>query len=128
MGTADPALTYKITSGNLAFTDAFSGSLSRDPGETVGTYLIRQGTLALNSNYTLTFVGANFTITVKTVLPTVTVSPSSAQYSDMVTFTANISLGTILISGRPHPEAYVTFRGRNSGDGYGTTEGKRPRS
>jgi hypothetical protein len=110
MGTADPALTYKITSGNLAFTDAFSGSLSRDPGETVGTYLIRQGTLALNSNYNLTFVGANFTITVKTVLPTVTVSPSSAQYSDMVTFTANISLGTILISGRPHPEAYVTFK------------------
>ena len=54
-GTADPALTYQITSGSLAGNgDAFTGALTRDPGQNIGTYAIRQGTLALNSNYTLT--------------------------------------------------------------------------
>jgi gliding motility-associated-like protein len=62
-GQADPALTYQVTTGSLAGTDAFSGALTRDPGENVGTYAINQGTLALNSNYTLTYTGANFTIT-----------------------------------------------------------------
>ena len=51
-GTADPALTYQITSGSLAGNgDTFSGALTRDPGQNIGTYAIRQGTLALSSNY-----------------------------------------------------------------------------
>ena len=41
---------------------AFSGTLTRAAGETVGTHPIQQGTLALNANYNLTFVGANLTI------------------------------------------------------------------
>ena len=45
-GEADPELTYEITSGELvANGDAFTGALTRDPGETVGTYAITQGTL-----------------------------------------------------------------------------------
>ena len=110
IGTPDPVLTYKITFGSLAFSDTFSGSLTRDPGENIGTYAIKQGSLALSSNYTLTFVGANLTITAKSITPSVIVSPTSVQFSDQVTFTANISMGTLLISGRPHPEASVTFR------------------
>ena len=35
-GNADPALTYHITSGSLAFSDAFSGALTRAAGENVG--------------------------------------------------------------------------------------------
>jgi hypothetical protein len=62
-GNADPALTYQITSGSLAFSDAFSGSLTRDAGESVGTYAITQGSLVLNGNYDLTYVGASLTIT-----------------------------------------------------------------
>src|SRR2546425_3363767 len=62
-GDAEPALTYQITSGSLAFSDAFTGALTRLTGENVGTYAIQQGTLALSSNYTLTFVGANLMIT-----------------------------------------------------------------
>jgi MBG domain (YGX type) len=62
-GQPDPALTYQITSGSLAFSDAFSGALTRDLGELIGTYDITQGTLALNSNYSLTFVEGTFTIT-----------------------------------------------------------------
>src|SRR5205085_229252 len=50
-GDADPALTYQITSGSLAFSDSFTGALTRAAGENVGTYAILQGTLALNGNY-----------------------------------------------------------------------------
>jgi len=62
-GESDPGLTYKITSGSLHDGDLFTGALTRDAGEDVGTYAITQGTLALNSNYDLTFVGADLTIT-----------------------------------------------------------------
>ncbi|MFZ4388202.1 MAG: beta strand repeat-containing protein, partial [Chthoniobacterales bacterium] len=62
-GATDPALTYTITSGALQGSDAFTGSLTRATGEAVGTHAINQGTLALSSNYTLTYVGANLTVT-----------------------------------------------------------------
>src|SRR5207244_348324 len=55
--------------------DSFSGSLSRDAGENVGTYAITQGSLALSSNYNLTYVGANLTITARAV----TITPTSGQ-------------------------------------------------
>ena len=66
-GDPDPVFTYQITSGSLAFTDSFTGALTRDPGELVGTYAIKIGTLAINdgnggNNYMLTFVGDNLTI------------------------------------------------------------------
>ncbi len=63
LNAPDPALTYQITSGNLVNGDAFTGSLVRVAGEGVGTYAIQQGTLALSNNYSLTYVGANLTIT-----------------------------------------------------------------
>jgi hypothetical protein len=62
-GAPDPALTYQVTSGSLVAGDAFSGALTRDLGEEVGTYPIRQGSLALSENYALTFVRAELTIT-----------------------------------------------------------------
>ena len=40
-----PALTYKITEGSLVNGDSFSGALSRDLGEEIGTYAITQGDL-----------------------------------------------------------------------------------
>jgi hypothetical protein len=62
-GQPDPALTYQVTNGSLVFGDSFTGGLSRAPGELVGTYAIQKGTLALNSNYYLTYIGADLTIT-----------------------------------------------------------------
>ena len=59
-GTSDPTLTYHAV--GLVGTDTLSGVLARDPGENVGSYAIGQGSLA-NSNYTITFVPADFTIT-----------------------------------------------------------------
>ncbi|WP_460545558.1 MBG domain-containing protein, partial [Hymenobacter frigidus] len=63
-GTADPApLTYKMTTGTLATGDSFTGVLSRAAGGGVGSYAIGQNTLTAGSNYTLTYVPANLTIT-----------------------------------------------------------------
>ncbi len=69
-GDADPALTYQITSGTLVNGDSFNGALTRAAGENVGTYAIQQGTLALSSNYTLGYVGANLMITPATLIVT----------------------------------------------------------
>jgi hypothetical protein len=60
-GEADPELTYQITSGSLVNGGTLTGSLSRNAGENVGAYTITS-TLA-NSNYGITFIGADLTIT-----------------------------------------------------------------
>ena len=62
-GAPDPALSYQITSGSLAGSDTLSGTLTRVAGEAVGTYAIQQGSLTAGSNYDLTYIGANLTIT-----------------------------------------------------------------
>jgi gliding motility-associated-like protein len=64
-GDADPTLSY--VNDSLPFGDTFSGSLTRAPGEGFGTYAITQGTLALSSNYTLTFNGNSLAIGKKTI-------------------------------------------------------------
>jgi hypothetical protein len=79
-GDDDPALTYQVTSGSLASGDSFSGALTRDAGEDVGTYAIQQGTLALNSNYALTFVGADLSITTRPV--TITADAQTKVYGN----------------------------------------------
>jgi hypothetical protein len=63
VGQPDPTPTYHVTVGSLLSGDSFTGELTRDAGESVGTYAIRQGNLALlPAYYELTYVGANFTI------------------------------------------------------------------
>ena len=62
-GDVDLALTYHVTSGSLVASDTFTGRLIRETGENIGEYAVKQGTLALNGNYSLTFAGANLTIT-----------------------------------------------------------------
>jgi len=52
-GAPDPNLTYTIVSGELKNNDTFKGSLSRQSGEDVGMYVIRQGNLTLSNNYNL---------------------------------------------------------------------------
>ena len=71
-GASDPVFTYSITNGNLVGSDAFTGGLSRNTGETVGTYPITQGTLTLNANYNLSFVPNNFEITKRTAIVAIT--------------------------------------------------------
>lgn len=72
-GEADPTLTYRVNDGGLVGSDTLTGALTRAPGVNVGTYAIGQGTLA-NSNYTITFEGADLTITQRTIHPSVTMA------------------------------------------------------
>jgi hypothetical protein len=57
----DPIFTYTNTP-ELISGDVFSGSLTRATGTLPGNYTISQGTLALSSNYLLTYHDALFTI------------------------------------------------------------------
>jgi len=81
-GDPDPALTYQITTGSLLSGDSFTGALTRVAGELAGTYDVQQGTLALSSNYNLTYVGASLTISARpiTIAPTLDgVGPESGH-------------------------------------------------
>ncbi len=79
-GDVDPALTYQLTTGVLQGADAFSGSLTRDAGDNVGTYSITQGTLDAGSNYSLTYVSADLTIGARAI--TITADAKSKTYGD----------------------------------------------
>ena len=112
--TADPALTYQITSGSLAFTDGFTGALTRDAGEDVGTYAITQGTLALSSNYDLTFVGADLTITTRAVA--VTADPQTKVYGDSdPALTYQITTGSLAFT-----DGFTGALTRDAGEDVGT--------
>ena len=68
-GESDPPLTYIATPlvgdpvvAGSSSTVTFTGAITRDAGENAGTYSITLGTLT-NTNYTIDYVGADFTIT-----------------------------------------------------------------
>lgn len=98
-GASDPTLTYQITSGTLAGSDDFSGSLSRVAGEGFGTYAINQGSLTLGGNYDLTYTGANLSITPATL--TVTADDKTKVY------------------GEANPSLTVSYSGFQNGDDAG---------
>lgn len=52
-GNDDPVLTYTIAEGSLIDDDTLQGALSRETGESVGSYEIMIGTLT-NPNYSIT--------------------------------------------------------------------------
>jgi len=60
-GSDDPSLTWTATT--LLGTDAFTGSLSRSTGDSVGKYAIAQGTLNAGGNYAITYVGDSLVVT-----------------------------------------------------------------
>ncbi|MBD2721434.1 T9SS type A sorting domain-containing protein [Hymenobacter sp. BT189] len=104
-GASDPTLTYQITSGTLAFADAFTGSLTRATGENVGTYAIGKGSVALSSNYALSYVGDNLSITPKSL--TITADAKTKVYgAALPTFTASY---TGLANGDSAPATVPVF-------------------
>ena len=60
-GETDPVFTFVVGGDGLVNGDVLSGLLTRDPGESVGSYLIRQGSLS-NANYIITFTPGTFRI------------------------------------------------------------------
>lgn len=65
-GSADPQLTYNTT--GLLQSESLTGSLERQPGDTVGSYLILPGTLTGANYYDLQFEDAELDITPKPLL------------------------------------------------------------
>ena len=71
-GATDPVLTFTVGGSGLAardtLTTAFSGALTRAPGENVaggpnGAYAITQGSLASSANYVMAFINGRFVVT-----------------------------------------------------------------
>ena len=86
-GDDDPALTY--TPEGLVGTDVITGVLLREEGEDIGTYAIHQNTVTASSNYTITYIGANFTITPRPLTITaksVTITYGNEPTNDGVTY------------------------------------------
>src|SRR4030095_14380721 len=84
-GAVDPVFAYTFTptssspAQGLAFTDAFSGALTRAAGENVGTYnilqtdlTIKNGATDVSGNYNITYNGTTFAITQRPITINVT--------------------------------------------------------
>jgi len=78
-GDADPALGWRITTGNLVGNDTLSGALTRASGENVGSYAIDASGLA-NGNYLVTAHNGTLTIDPRPI--TVTADSLSKTYGD----------------------------------------------
>src|SRR3546814_5239714 len=63
-GDANPALTYAVGGLGLVNGDTVTGALatSATAASDVGAYAIARGSLAVSSNYALTYQGANLSI------------------------------------------------------------------
>ncbi len=96
-GTADPLLTYCYSGNVPSEVPAFSGTLSRTPGQDVGTYALTLGTLALAdngtfkaSNYELKLSDTPTSFTITQATPTITI----AQNQWVVYDSKAVSAGT----------------------------------
>ncbi|WP_285711666.1 MBG domain-containing protein [Erythrobacter oryzae] len=78
LGFTDPQLTFRITEGDLVNGDLLTGTLVRDPGEAIASFLIRQGSLTAGANYTITYVPGTFTINPPPVSPDIN-NPTSFE-------------------------------------------------
>jgi len=108
--SADPALTYMST--GLKSGDSITGSLDRATGENVGTYAINQGTVSAGSNYTISYVSADLTVTAKTL--TVTADAKSKVYG------SNDPIFTYATSGLKSGDSLTGSLTRDSGENVGT--------
>lgn len=113
VGQSDPELTYSITNGKLFGTDNFTGKLSRKSGEIIGEYAINKGTLALTTNYNLTFVPAKFTISDRPSEPlaTVAVTGIDVPYATAVpdlTATSGAGYSASAVTWSPETTAFAT--------------------
>ncbi|MDV3455892.1 MBG domain-containing protein [Sphingomonas sp. HF-S4] len=81
-GNANPALAYTIGGSGLYGTDTLAGMLATPATQdsNVGVYAIAQGTLAASSNYTLTYAGADLSITPRPI--TIAADAKSRVYGD----------------------------------------------
>jgi len=99
----------------LAVGDAFTGNLTRATGGNVGTYAITQGTVALNSSYTITYVGANLTISTRAI--TVTAAANSRPYDGTTAATATPTITSGTLAAGDAAMFSETYNTKNAGTG-----------
>ncbi|NBV31630.1 MAG: hypothetical protein EBR93_03725, partial [Bacteroidetes bacterium] len=95
--SADPVLTFRVVP-ELVADDSVSGSLSREPGETPGSYAIGQGTLTAGSNYAESYTGALFTIVDTTPAVLTLETPDGGNEDVDFAFDADSASGTLDIT------------------------------
>ncbi|WP_394345766.1 MBG domain-containing protein [Flaviaesturariibacter aridisoli] len=122
-GEADPA-TFDFTLGatqSLAPWDAFSGSLSRQPGEDAGGYAILQAGLTIKNgnddntaNYDTSYLGGFFSIDQRAI--TITADAASKTYGDNdPALTAQVTSGTVVTG-----DGHTGLLDRATGEAAGT--------
>jgi len=117
-----PTLAYSITSGNLVNGDALSGALAGITSTTgVGSHAITQGTLAASSNYAVTYVGANASVTARPITIGVT-SGQSFVYGDTPTLAYSIG-GAGLANGDALSGALAGITSTTGVGSYAITQG-----
>jgi MBG domain (YGX type) len=119
-GAANPTLTYVET--GLVNGDTLAGALATTAGATsnIGSYAITQGALAASSNYALSYVGANLTVTAAAL--SVVANPQSRGYGAANPTLTYVETG--LVNGDMLTGALATTVGALSNVGaYGITQG-----
>ena len=114
VGTPDPILTYSY--GALQNGDSaaiFTGSLTRTPGDAIAgsPYAITQGTLSVNSNYIMSFIAGQLTLTAaipegvarstQPQLQFVTMETGSAVLTQLGPASINVQLDDPSLPGQP---------------------------
>jgi len=92
-GASGPTLTYVADS--LLASDTWSGALSREAGDTAGTYAILIGTLSAGGNYTIDFTSANLVITAPIVTP-----PETIKSAQSLAFTGRTNASIFNLQGQ----------------------------
>ncbi|WP_417939915.1 MBG domain-containing protein [Flavobacterium sp. RS13.1] len=118
-GTTDPAFAYTVSPG-LVGSDAFTGTLSRTAGENIGNYAITQGNLSAGSNYNITYVSKDFTITAKPITVTADASQTKVYGTTNPIYTYTVSPS--LVSGDSFTGTLSRTAGENIGN-YPITQG-----
>ncbi|MDO9412628.1 MAG: MBG domain-containing protein [Pseudolabrys sp.] len=123
-GNTNPALTYDVGGLGLVNGDTLNGALATtaDATSNVGGYAITQGTLAANSNYTMTYAGNNLAVTQRAIA--VTADAQSRIYGEAnPALTYNVG-GLGLVNGDTLGGALTTAANATSNVGnYGIAQG-----
>ena len=123
-GAANPATyTYGVSPSLTTGLAPLNGTLTRVSGETIGPWAIQQNdlTTANNPNYTISYIGNDFTITKKTI--TITATPGQTKVygtADPTSYTYTLS--TPLLPGDALTGALTRLAGETVGP-YAISQG-----
>ncbi|MBY8828902.1 MBG domain-containing protein [Hephaestia mangrovi] len=117
-GDANPALSFTVGGLGLVNGDTLSGALttSADATSNIGRYAITQGTLTADSNYALSYAGADLTVTPRPITVTFTADTASAIYGNGPGTLTGSASADDLVNGD-------TLAGITSGSAAFTTDG-----